>query len=54
MLDAVDLIERLADSDTTLIPGHGTLVKKQDLQPYRAMLADMLVKVNRYAMPASR
>jgi len=26
MLDAVDLIERLADSGTTLIPGHGTLV----------------------------
>jgi glyoxylase-like metal-dependent hydrolase (beta-lactamase superfamily II) len=45
MLDAVDLIERLADSDTTLIPGHGTLVKKQDLLPYRAMLADMLARV---------
>jgi cyclase len=45
MLEAVDLIERLADSNTTLIPGHGTLVKKQDLLPYRAMLVDMLAKV---------
>ena len=45
MLDAVDLIERLADSNTTLVPGHGTLVKKQDLLPYRAMLVDMLAKV---------
>jgi cyclase len=45
MLDAVDLIERLANTDTTLVPGHGTLVKKQDLLPYRAMLVDVMGKV---------
>src|SRR5436190_11556036 len=45
MLDAIDLIEKLAGSDTTLVPGHGTLVKKQDLLPYRAMLVDILAKV---------
>jgi cyclase len=45
MLDAIDLIERLADAKTTLIPGHGTLVKKQDLLPYRAMLVDIMAKV---------
>ena len=45
MLDAVDLIERLADARTTLVPGHGTLVKKQDLLSYRAMLVDVLAKV---------
>ena len=45
MLDAVDLIEKLADAKTTLVPGHGTLVKKQDLLAYRAMLVDMLAKV---------
>jgi cyclase len=45
MLDAVDLIEKVAGSDTTLVPGHGTLVKKNDLLPYRAMLADILAKV---------
>src|SRR5215471_3944047 len=28
MLDAIDLIQKLADSNTTLVPGHGTLVKK--------------------------
>ena len=44
MLDAVDLIEKLAGPNTTLIPGHGTLVKKQDLVPYRAMVADILAK----------
>ena len=31
MIEAVDLIEKLAGPDTTLIPGHGTLVKKKDL-----------------------
>jgi cyclase len=45
MLDAVDLIERLADEKTTLVPGHGTLVKKGDLLPYRAMLVDVMAKV---------
>ena len=44
MLEAVDLIERLAGPDTTLVPGHGTLVKKGDLLPYRAMVADILTK----------
>src|ERR1041385_5154264 len=45
MLDAIDLIEKLAGADTTLVPGHGTLVKKKDLLPYRAMLVDILAKV---------
>jgi glyoxylase-like metal-dependent hydrolase (beta-lactamase superfamily II) len=45
MLDAIDLIEKLADAKTTLVPGHGTLVKKQDLLPYRAMLIDIMAKV---------
>src|SRR6476469_5182152 len=45
MVDAIDLIEKLADARTTLIPGHGTLVKKQDLLPYRAMLVDIMAKV---------
>jgi cyclase len=45
MLEAVDLIEKLAGPATTLIPGHGTLVKKQDLLPYRAMLVDVMAKV---------
>jgi len=45
MLDAIDLIEKLADAKTTLIPGHGTMVKKQELLPYRAMLVDIMAKV---------
>jgi cyclase len=45
MLEAVDLLEELAGPDTTLIPGHGTLVKKNDLLAYRAMLVEVLAKV---------
>ena len=47
MMEAIDLIEKLADRDTTLIPGHGTLVKKNDLLAYRAMLVEVLAKVTR-------
>ena len=47
ILDAIDLFEKLAGPDTTLVPGHGTLLTKQDLAPYRAMLVDVLAKVTR-------
>jgi glyoxylase-like metal-dependent hydrolase (beta-lactamase superfamily II) len=45
MLEASDLIAKLAGPNTTLIPGHGTLIKKQDLLPYRSMVVDILAKV---------
>ena len=45
MIEATDLIMRLAGADTTLVPGHGTLIKKNDLLSYRAMLVDILAKV---------
>jgi cyclase len=45
MVDAIDLFEQIAGPDTTLIPGHGTLIKKKDLQPYRAMLVDIMAEV---------
>jgi glyoxylase-like metal-dependent hydrolase (beta-lactamase superfamily II) len=47
MLQAIDLIEEIAGPDTTLIAGHGTLVKKKDLLPYRAMLVDIQDKVKK-------
>ena len=47
MLAAIDLINQTAGPDTTLIPGHGTLVKKKDLAGYRAMLVDILAKVQK-------
>ncbi len=45
MLDATDLIQKIAGPDTTLVPGHGKLIKKNDLLAYRAMLVDILAKV---------
>ena len=45
MLDATDLIGKIAGPDTTLVPGHGTLIKKNDLLAYRAMLVAVLAKV---------
>jgi glyoxylase-like metal-dependent hydrolase (beta-lactamase superfamily II) len=47
MIEAVDLIEKLAGPDTTLVPGHGTLVRRKDLLGYRAMLVDILGKVQK-------
>jgi cyclase len=47
MVEAIDLIEKLAGANTTLIPGHGTLVKKDDLLAYRTMLVDVLAKMTR-------
>jgi cyclase len=47
MLEAVDLFDRVADANTLLVPGHGTLVKKTDLQPYRAMLVEVFDTVKR-------
>ena len=54
MLEAVDLIAKLAGPDTTLIPGHGTLIKKDDLLPYRAMVVDILAKVKTLRDQGSR
>ena len=45
MLDAIDLIVRLAGPNTTLVPGHGTLVKKEDLLLYRGMIVDIMANV---------
>jgi glyoxylase-like metal-dependent hydrolase (beta-lactamase superfamily II) len=47
MIEAVDLIQKLASPDTILVPGHGTLVSKKDLLGYRAMLVDILAKVQK-------
>jgi len=45
MVEAVDMMGSLSDDKTVLVPGHGTLIHKKDLLPYRAMLIDILAKV---------
>src|ERR1700722_1613343 len=49
MVTAIDMIAKIADPDTTLITGHGTLVKKADLLLYRAMVVDILGKTKKLA-----
>jgi cyclase len=45
MFQAIDMIDSLADDKTILIPGHGTLIHKKDMEPYRKMLREVLDKV---------
>ncbi len=45
MIEAIDLLQVIAGPDTWLIPGHGTLIHREDLLPYRAMLVDIVEKV---------
>lgn len=47
MLTAIDMIEKITAQDTTLITGHGTMVKKADLLPYRAMVVDILARTKK-------
>jgi cyclase len=47
MITAIDMIGKIAKPDTTLITGHGTMVKKADLLPYRAMLVDILARTQK-------
>jgi cyclase len=35
MLEALDVTMKVAGPDTTLVPGHGTFIKRDDLIPYR-------------------
>ena len=45
MFKAIDMIDKLADDNTILVPGHGTLIHKRDMEPYRKMLREVLDKV---------
>ena len=45
MLQAIDLLEKLSDDNTILVPGHGTLIHRKDMLPYRKMLVEVLAKV---------
>ncbi|HEY7300748.1 MAG TPA: MBL fold metallo-hydrolase [Xanthobacteraceae bacterium] len=45
MLDGLDLTMKSADANTTLVPGHGTTIKRDDIVPYRAMIVAVAEKV---------
>jgi cyclase len=48
VLAAADLVLRLADDDTKIIPGHGPLATKADLEAYREMLATVSARVRQF------
>jgi cyclase len=44
-LEALDLTMKIAGPDTRLIPGHGTIIHRTDIVPYRDMILDVQAKV---------
>lgn len=47
MIRAADIVLRLADAETRIIPGHGQLSNRGELRAYRDMLADVRDAVRR-------
>jgi glyoxylase-like metal-dependent hydrolase (beta-lactamase superfamily II) len=47
VLEALDETMKLAGSNTRLIPGHGTIIHRTDIVPYRDMILDLQGKVQR-------
>jgi len=38
MLEGCDFLEKLAGPDTTLVPGHGAIIRRNKIAPYRTMI----------------
>ena len=45
MIAAIDVIAGIAGPNTVLVPGHGGMIRRADLAPYRAMIVDIRTKV---------
>jgi len=45
MLEGLDATMKSADANTKLIPGHGTIIKRDDIIPYRDMIVAVADKV---------
>src|SRR5712672_2328566 len=45
MLTGLELTMKSADASTTIVPGHGTLIKRDDIIPYRDMILAVQQKV---------
>ncbi len=46
-LEALDATMKLAGPNTRLIPGHGTIINRTDIVPYRDMILDVQTKVQK-------
>lgn len=38
MLEAIDLVQKIAGPETKLVPGHGGIISREDLVPYKEMI----------------
>jgi glyoxylase-like metal-dependent hydrolase (beta-lactamase superfamily II) len=45
MIEGLDATMKSADAKTTIVPGHGTLIKRDDIIPYRDMILAVQGKV---------
>jgi glyoxylase-like metal-dependent hydrolase (beta-lactamase superfamily II) len=45
MLEGLELTMKSADANTKLVPGHGTIIKRDDIIPYRDMIVAIADKV---------
>ena len=45
MLEGLDATAKSADANTIIVPGHGTLIKRNDFIPYRDMIVTIADKV---------
>ena len=46
MLEGLDLTMQSADANTVIVPGHGTLIKRDAFLPYREMILEVTDKVH--------
>jgi cyclase len=46
-LEALDMTMKIAGPNTKLIPGHGTVINRADIAPYRDMMLDIRAKVQK-------
>lgn len=47
LLEALDMTMKLAGPDTRLVPGHGTIINRGDVLPYRDMILAVQARVQR-------
>jgi cyclase len=45
MIEGLDATMKSADATTTIVPGHGALIKRDDIIPYRDMILAVVAKV---------
>jgi cyclase len=45
VVDALDVVSNLSGPNTQLVPGHGSIISRKDIDAYRAMILDIRARV---------